>query len=314
MNKDNVQRLGTVAVLMGGLSAEREISLKSGQAILAALKKKGVNAIGVDIQKDAIHQLLSIKPDRAFVALHGPMGEDGVIQGLLEYLDIPYTGSDVNSSAVAMNKVHSKLIWEALDIPTLRFRVVLDEETAIEVMQDFGLPLCVKPCTNGSSMGVSKVVDPQQLPDAFRKAAAHDPKVMIEPWIEGPEYTVGILGNQPLPVIEIQTPCTFYDFEAKYNLDSTAYLAPTGLKPEHLESLQALSWRAFQALGCRDWGRVDLMMDTEGNPWLLEVNTIPGMTDHSLVPKAAAKIGLSFEDLVLEILTYTLDRQPLVTA
>lgn len=302
------KEFGKVVVLMGGNSAEREISLVTGNNIVAALKNYGIDVVPLDVQDDVIAQLIKLKPSRAFIALHGPGGEDGSIQGLLEYMGIPYTGSSLAACAVTLEKTLTKLIWLSVGIPTPRFRIVADIEAAIAVMQDFGLPLCVKPTNDGSSVGVTKVTVPEQLTDAFNKAYAFNQSVMIEPWIEGAEYTVGILGDTPLPVIQIQTPRTFYDFEAKYNEDSTRYLCPSGLPPQQEKELQTLSLRAFQVLGCSGWGRVDLVADRSGNYYFLEVNTVPGMTDHSLVPKAAAAIDLSFEDVVIEILSYTLTK------
>ncbi len=306
MYKENPEEFGKVVVLMGGQYGEREVSLKSGNNILAALQRSGVDAHGLDVKEDVIEKLIAIKPDRAFIAMHGRGGEDGAMQGLLEYLRIPYTGSGVAASAITMDKTLTKLIWERIGIPTPIFRVVYDIEAAIQVMNDFGLPLCVKPYNDGSSLGVSKVITPEQLPDAFKLASAQTPKVMIEPWIDGEEHTVGILGNRALPVVEIKTPRTFYDFNAKYTQNTTEYLCPCNLPPEKERQLQDLCLRAFFAMGCKDWGRVDLVVDRLENFWFLEINTVPGMTDHSLVPKAAARLGISFDELVLEILSYTL--------
>lgn len=300
---------GKVVVLMGGNSAEREISLVTGNNILNALKKNGIDAVGLDVHDDVVENLRQMKPDRAFIALHGPGGEDGSIQGLLNYMNIPFTGSDVAGCAITLEKSYSKLIWSSIGIPTLKFRVVADVESAIDAMNEFGLPLCIKPTNDGSSVGVTKVTDPSQLPEAFNKAFSFNQRVMIEPWIDGFEYTVGILGNTPLPVIEIQTPRAFYDFDAKYNEDSTVYICPSDLSPAKEKELQDLSLQAFQIVGCSGWGRVDLVADKNGNYFILEVNTVPGMTDHSLVPKAANVLGISFEQLVVQILSYTLDEQ-----
>lgn len=306
MTKHTPADFGKVVVLMGGDSAEREISLITGQNILEALKRNGIDAHGLDVQEDVIQKLQTLKPNRAFIALHGPRGEDGVIQGLLEYLKIPYTGSGVAASAITMNKPYTKWIWESLGIPTPAFVLVDTLEAAVEVMMNTGLPLCIKPIADGSSVGVHKVSTPEQLPDAFNSAIQFGNTVMIEPWIDGSEYTVGILGNQALPVIEIQTDRPFYDFDAKYNEDSTHYICPTTLAPETEQELQNMAMQAFTALGCRDWGRVDVMADYLGNFWFLEVNTIPGMTDHSLVPKAAKALNISFDELVIQILSFTL--------
>ncbi|MBA2653960.1 MAG: D-alanine--D-alanine ligase [Gammaproteobacteria bacterium] len=305
MTKYSREDFGKVVVLMGGESAEREISLVSGKNIYDALLRSGIDAHALDVEADVIEKLISLKPDRAFIALHGPGGEDGAIQGVLEYLGIPYTGSDLAASAVTMDKSLTKLIWESTNVPTLRFKLVRDLEAAISVMQEFGLPLCIKPTSDGSSVGVSKVTTPEQLPEAFNKAAVYDDRVMIEPWVEGAEFTVGILGDSPLPVIEIQTPRSFYDFDAKYNEETTRYIVPCGMAPEREQALQDLAFRAFQVTGCRGWGRVDLIQDHVGNFWFLEINTVPGMTKHSLVPKAAEVLGINFDELVVEILSYT---------
>lgn len=306
VNKHTPADFGKVVVLMGGDSAEREISLLTGNNILAALNRNGIDAYSIDVGFDVVDQLQALNPDRAFIALHGPGGEDGTIQGLLDYLAIPYTGSSVAASAITMEKTYSKLIWISTNIPTLPFRIVMDLEAAIEAMQEFGFPLCVKPTNDGSSVGVTKVVDPEQLPNAFNKAAAYNKRVMIEPWIEGAEYTVGILGEIALPIIEIRTPRAFYDFDAKYNEDTTEYICPCDLSLEKAKELQDLSLKAFQVLGCQGWGRVDMVMDPFGKVYLLEINTIPGMTDHSLVPKAASVMGMTFDQLVVDILSYTL--------
>lgn len=306
IDKYTPEDFGNVVVLMGGNSAEREISLVTGNNILNALKRNNINAVGLDVQDDVAEKLLQLKPDRAFIALHGPGGEDGSIQGLLNYLKIPYTGSDVAACAVTLEKTYSKLIWEALGIPTLPFRLVNDIEAAIDAMQYFGLPICVKPTNDGSSVGITKVTEPDQLPEAFKKAVDDNKRVMIEPWIDGLEYTVGILGDTPLPVIEIRTPRTFYDFEAKYNEETTLYICPCELSAEKENELRYLALRAFQVLGCSGWGRVDLVANRAGDYFFLEVNTVPGMTDHSLVPKAADVMGINFDRLVLEILSYTL--------
>lgn len=306
MTNYSAEDFGKVVVLMGGFSAEREISLVSGKNVLEALIRSGVNAVGLDVQHDVVEKLKTMKPDRAFIALHGPGGEDGSIQGLLEYLQIPYTGTGVTGSAVTIDKPLTKLVWESTGIPTSTFRIVRDLEAAITVMEELGFPLCIKPTNDGSSVGVTKVVDPEQLPAAFNKAASFGSRVMIEPWIEGNEFTVGILGNNALPVIEIQTPHTFYDFDAKYNEDTTKYICPSLLSPERESELQELAFRAFQVVGCSGWGRVDLMEDHLGNFWFLEINTIPGMTDHSLVPKAAKVLGMSFDQVVMEVLAHSL--------
>lgn len=314
MNKIDPMEFGKVVVLMGGFSAEREISLVSGNNILNSLKRSGVDAYGLDTQENVAEELLKMRPDRAFIALHGVGGEDGTIQGLLEYLGIFYTGSGVAASAITMDKSLCKLFWSSIGIPSLAFRLVTDLESAIEAMEFFNLPICVKPASDGSSVGVSKVETPEQLSEAFENAQAQSfrKRVMIEPWIEGKEFTVGILGTNPLPVIEVQTPRTFYDFDAKYNEHTTSYICPCGLLPEKELEIQELAFRAFAAVGCSGWGRVDLLEDVTGQLWFLEINTIPGMTEHSLVPKAASVIGLSFDELILEILSFTLIQERLI--
>jgi D-alanine-D-alanine ligase len=297
-----VQDFGKVAVLMGGTSAERDVSLKSGAAVLAALQSAGVDAHGVDVGVDIAHVLQAGAYERAFIALHGRGGEDGVIQGLLNVLGIPFTGSGVLGSALSMDKVRSKQVWQAVGLPTLPF-VVLDKDAQWEgVASGLGLPIAVKPAREGSSIGTTKVVRAEDLEPAWREAAQYDEVVMAEPWIEGGEYTVAILEGKALPVIRLETPHTFYDYAAKYEADDTQYHCPCGLDADFEASLQAMAVKAFNVLGASGWGRVDFMLDGKGQPWLLENNTVPGLTDHSLVPMAAKAAGISFEELVLQIL------------
>lgn len=309
MTKYNAQMFGKVVVLMGGFSSEREISLESGETVLSALIDYGIDAYGIDVHLDLVEKLLALKPDRAFIAMHGMGGEDGSIQGLLQYLGIPYTGTGITGSAITIDKNFAKLIWQRIGVATPKFRLVTQIEDAINIMKEFGLPLCVKPTNNGSSIGVSKVTEPEQLSLAFTKASLIDNSVIIEPWIEGIEYTVGILGNAALPVIEIRPTREFFDFDAKYKDETTEYICPTDLSPEREQELQDLALRAFIGTACYGWGRVDLIVDNEGNAWFLEVNTIPGMALHSLVPKAASVLGLSFGELVIEILSMTLEAE-----
>ncbi|CAN5402607.1 D-alanine--D-alanine ligase [soil metagenome] len=305
------EKFGKVAVLLGGLSAEREVSLNSGNAVFQALKRQNIDAEAIDVGVDIVAQLQALKPDRAFIALHGPGGEDGVIQGLLEWLQIPYTGSGVGASAIAMDKPRAKWVWQANGLPTLPF-ILLNEksssESDIEKLQNipFNYPYCVKPIGEGSSNGVTRVNQADQLEAAIVAAAQYNSPIMIEPWIEGKELTVGILAQEPLPPIEIQVAEAFYDYKAKYLVNSTNYICPCDLSLERSHELQQLALQAFQLLGCRHWGRVDIMMDKQGKFWLLEVNTIPGLTDHSLVPKAANVTGLNFDDLIVTILAQTL--------
>ena len=298
-------KFGKVAVLMGGLSSEREISLISGSAVVSALQGLQFDVHAIDVGNDIVQRLLEGKYDRAFIALHGPGGEDGVIQGMLETLKIPYTGSAVAASALAMDKQRSKWLWQALHIPTPPFMLV-DETTKVEdVLKKLQLPLAVKPVSQGSTLGVTKVVSKDQFAKAVVLARTYEERVMVEPWIEGRELTVGILDNQALPSIRIVPP-EFYDYEAKYFSDLTEYHCPSGLSPEEETKLQELALAAYRSIGCRHWGRVDMMQDKEGQFWLLEVNTIPGLTDHSLVPKAAKSIGISFPELLVRILAQTL--------
>lgn len=291
-----------VAVLLGGKAAEREVSLKSGALVLAALRARGVDAHAFDPAEKGIEDLIAGRFERAFIALHGRFGEDGTLQGALEWLGIPYTGSGVLACALAMDKVRTKLLWQAGGIPTPPHEL-LDARTDLKaVAARLGMPLMIKPVNEGSSIGMSKVHASGALDEAYTLAVNYDRTVIAERFIEGQELTAGILGEDPLPLIRIETPRDFYDYEAKYVADDTRYLIPCGLPPAREREIQALCLRAFRALGCRGWGRVDLMLDAAGDPWLLEVNTVPGMTDHSLVPMAARAAGLSYEDLCLKIL------------
>ncbi len=301
------EAFGRVAVLMGGWSSEREVSLKSGAAVLAALQNAGVEAIGIDVDRNIDQVLRKGDFDRVFNVLHGPGGEDGVIQGLLDILELPYTGSGVAASALAMNKEMTKRVWLSSGLPTPPFLELQADTRWTEVVAALGLPLIVKPACEGSSIGMTKVTALDELPAAWEKAARSGQRVFAEKWVRGGEYTVAIVGDQALPLIKVETPRGFYDFEAKYDSDQTRYLCPCGLDYVEEDALQTLSLAAFNLLGCEGWGRVDLMVDENHEPWLIEVNTVPGMTDHSLVPKAAAAIGVDFETLVLHILELTLD-------
>jgi D-alanine-D-alanine ligase len=294
--------LGKVAVLLGGRSAEREVSLKSGAMVLAALKKKGVDAHAFDPKERSLDALQKERFDRAFIALHGRFGEDGTLQGILEWLGIPYTGSGVLASALAMDKVRTKRIWASEGLPTAPYAVLTRESNLKSVAKKLGLPLFVKPASEGSSVGMSKVKRAGDLEEAFALAVNYDPAVIAEKFIDGPELTTAIVGEQALPIIRIETPREFYDYEAKYIANDTRYLIPCGVSKAKEKHLQALCLKAFKALGCRGWGRVDLMLDRRGTPYLLEINTAPGMTDHSLVPMAARAVGLSYEDLCVRIL------------
>ncbi len=294
---------GKVAVLMGGKSAEREISLLSGAGVLKALRAKKVDAHAFD---PAERDLAELKRDgftRCFIALHGRGGEDGTVQGALEVMGIPYTGSGVTGSAIAIDKWRSKMIWMAGGLPTPRYRVLQAQDDWAAVAQDLGLPLIVKPANEGSTLGLTKVTAVAHLPAAYELAAKkYRDTALAETFVDGPEYTAGILGDSVLPLIRIEAPQGNYDYHHKYFSDDTKYLCPCGLPPQEEAPLRALSLEAFKLLGCSGWGRVDLMLDKAGKPWLLEVNTAPGMTGHSLVPMAARVAGLSYEDLCVKIL------------
>ena len=296
------REFGKVAVLMGGRSAERPVSLRSGERVLAALKAKGVNAHAFDPKERGIEALRAERFDRAFVILHGRFGEDGTIQGALELLGIPYTGSGVLASALAMDKWHAKLVWQACGIPTPRAELLARDSDMQAVATRLGLPIMVKPANEGSSIGMTKVKTARGLAEAHALAVNYDSAVIAESFVEGVELTAGILGDQPLPLIKLETPREFYDYEAKYEADDTRYLIPCGLPPDAERIVQDEALFAFRALGCSGWGRVDLMLDRSGKPYFLEVNTSPGMTDHSLVPMAARHTGMSFEDLCMRIL------------
>ena len=293
---------GKVAVLMGGPSSEREISLLSGKAVLAALQARGVDAHAFDPAERPLAALSAEGFKRVFIALHGRYGEDGTVQGALETMAIPYTGSGVMASALAMDKWRTKMIWLQVGLPTPRYLVLTAEADWKQVAREIGLPLIVKPAREGSTIGISKVTRLEDLSKAYDDAARHDPLVLAEQFIEGREVTVSILGGRALPVIRIEAPGGNYDYQNKYFSDDTRYFCPSGLPFELEKGIQSISLEAFRLLDCRGWGRADLMIDAAGKPWLLEMNTSPGMTAHSLVPMAAREAGLSFEDLVMAIL------------
>ncbi len=292
---------GKVAVLFGGTSAEREVSLKSGSRVLAALQSQGVDAHAFDPAERKLDELAGF--DRAFIALHGRHGEDGTIQGALELMHIPYTGSGVMASAVGMDKWRTKLLWRSVGLPIPEF-VMLDETSDFAAVEaQLGLPLFVKPACEGSSIGVTKVRKAGELHAAYLEAAKHDPLVIAEKGVLGGEYTASILGDEALPIIKIEPATDFYDYEAKYFRDDTAYRCPCGLPEARELEIRAQALEAFRVLGCRGWGRVDFLMDEAGNAYMLEVNTSPGMTDHSLVPMAARVAGISYEALVMRVLS-----------
>ena len=291
---------GKVAVLLGGKSAERAVSLNSGNAVLAALRRQGVDAHAFDPAERPLHDLEGY--DRVFIALHGRYGEDGTMQGALELFGIPYTGSGVLASSVAMDKWRTKLLWQATGIPTPEFALIDAHSDFAAVEARLGLPLFVKPANEGSSIGISKVKQPGTLRAAYEEAAKYDPLVLAEQFIGGGEYTVGILGDEALPVIRIVPATEFYDYEANYLRDDTRYLCPCGLPEAQERDIRAQALQAFRVLGGRGWGRVDFLMDEAGRHYFLETNTSPGMTDHSLVPMGAKAAGLDFDTLVLRIL------------
>lgn len=291
-----------VAVLLGGKSAEREVSLKSGGMVLAALRSRGVDAHPFDPAERGLDALIDERFERVFIALHGRFGEDGTVQGILEWLGIPYTGSGVLASALAMDKVRSKLLWQAKSLPTPPYELLEAKSDLGAIAARLGLPLMVKPASEGSSIGMTKVRAADALGEAYALAAKYDRVVIAEKFVEGIELTGAILGEEALPLIRLETPRDFYDYEAKYIANDTRYLIPCGLAQAKERSLKTLCLEAFGALGCSGWGRVDLMLDRAGRPYLLEVNTAPGMTDHSLVPMAARAVGISYEELCLRIL------------
>lgn len=293
---------GKVAVLLGGRSAEREISLMSGNAVLAALKRKGVDAHAFDTRDRDLHELRTGGFDRVFIALHGRYGEDGTVQGALELMGVPYTGSGVMASSLAMDKWRTKLVWIAAGIPTPRFVMLEASSDFKAVANDLGLPLIVKPSREGSTIGLTKVARAQEMEAAYRKAAEFDDMVLAEEFITGTEVTASILGDQVFPLIRIEAPGGSYDYQAKYFSDETRYFCPSGLPSAQEGRIQALALRASRILDCRGWGRVDVMLDAKGEPYLLEANTVPGMTGHSLVPMAAKVAGVPFDDLVVRIL------------
>lgn len=305
--KEYVQQLGRVAVLYGGTSAEREISLQSGSAVIQALRTEGVEVIPVDVTGDPLRQLQSLNADRAFIALHGSGGEDGKIQALLEWLNLPYTGSGIAASALAMDKLRTKQLWRGVGLPTPEYVTLKADSNWETSLEKLGGVAMVKPCHEGSSIGMAKVDTAQDLQNAFLSASHYDQVVLAERFISGAEYTVAILNGSALPPIKLETQQGFYDFYAKYQANDTRYICPCGLSSDKELELKQLALNAFDALGARGWGRIDVMADTEGNFYLLELNSVPGMTDHSLVPMAAKAAGISFNQLVLNILRQTLD-------
>ncbi len=306
MSRIDLDQFGKVAVLMGGISAEREVSLTSGAAVLKALVSAGVDAHAVDANPQNINQLNAQSYDRAFIVLHGRWGEDGIVQGALQAIEMPYTGSGVLGSALAMDKIRSKQIWQTLGLPTAHYRVLKSREDLDSLIEELGLPLFLKPAREGSSVGIGKVNSADELMSVWQEAAKSGDDVLAEQFNAGAELTVAILNGQSLPIVRMETDNDFYDYEAKYESNSTRYFCPANLDQALENEIQMLAMDAFNALGCEGWGRVDVMLDAQDKPMLLEVNTVPGMTDHSLVPMAAAATGLGFEQLVVKILEATL--------
>jgi D-alanine-D-alanine ligase len=305
MQENNLNLKTTkIAVLLGGDSQEREISLQSGQAVYNSLLNLGANVCKIDIVKNQqamwLKQIQTV--DFAFIALHGRGGEDGKIQALLELIGIPYTGSSVTASAIAMNKYLTKQIWHLHQLQTPAYQLINASTDLTEVITNIGFPMIVKPAHEGSSIGISKVMNEKELQQAYQLAAQFDKIVIAEKWITGKEYTASILNGQVLPIIRLETPRDFYDYEAKYQLDNTQYYCPCGLDESIEEEIKILAKKAFELIGASGWGRVDFMLDDQNQPWLIELNTVPGLTSHSLVPMAAKQSGMSFEQLVMAII------------
>ena len=299
-------RFGKVGVLLGGQSAERDISLQSGQAVLTGLLKAGVDTIAIDIGADAITQIQRANLDRAFIMLHGPGGEDGRIQAVLSYMGIPFTGSNQLASGFAMDKLRSKQLWRGINLPTPDFVVLNEKSNWVQILSQLGGLVMVKPAHEGSSIGMAKVNSEAALRDAYFAAAKYDSSVIAERVIVGAEFTVTVLDGKALPVIQLETDNQFYDFDAKYISEETRYICPSRLSGDKEDEIKALALAAFNSLGCVGWGRVDIMADQQESFYLLEVNTVPGMTSHSLVPMAAKAAGLTFEQLVVRILLSSL--------
>ncbi len=311
LKKYSPQLFGKVAVLMGGDSAERTISLESGNAVLQALQNENIDVYEFDTKFRSVTELVEEQFDRVFIALHGRGGEDGVTQGALETLNIPYTGSGVLGSALGMDKLRSKQVWLNIGLPTPDFVMLNDDFDVDDVIERLGLPMMVKPAHEGSSIGISKVKTKEELLPAYKNAKALDDSVIAERFIEGGEYTVPLLDDLILPMIQLKTSREFYDYEAKYESDDTQYICPCGLDRDLEQKIGSIASKAFSSLDCSGWGRVDILLDEKLNPWLIEVNTVPGMTSHSLVPMGAKHYGISFNELVLRILSSTLSVEQL---
>lgn len=293
---------GRVAVLMGGSAAERPVSLKSGAAVYDALKRKGVNAVAIDVTGSPIEALAGQKFDRVFNIIHGRGGEDGVLQAVLEVLGIAYTGSGVMASALTMDKLRTKLCWQGYGLATPRWYVLKSVDDIDSCIEKLGFPVIVKPAQEGSSIGMSKAVNREELIKALVLASEFRCDVYAEAWVTGKEYTVAILNGKALPIIRLQTPNAFYDYEAKYQANTTQYHCPCGLTEDQEKQLGDLAVKAGEVVGIKGWARVDVFVDDSGQYQLIEINTVPGMTDHSLVPMAAKQAGIDFEELVWRIL------------
>jgi len=298
----NPEQFGRVAVLMGGTAAERPVSLRSGAAVYEALKRKGVDAVAIDVTGSPIEALQGVAVDRVFNIIHGRGGEDGVLQGVLEVMQMPYTGSGVLASALSMDKLRTKLCWRGFGLPTPPWTLLQDQSDIDSCIEQLGFPVIVKPAQEGSSIGMSKAHNREELVAAYQLAASYKCDVYAEAWVTGQEYTVGILNGEALPVIRLETPHTFYDYDAKYHANTTQYHCPCGLNQSEETQLQELAVSASQVVGVKGWARVDVFIDHSGQAQLIEINTVPGMTDHSLVPMAARQAGLDFDELVWRIL------------
>lgn len=302
MEINKPEQFGRVAVLMGGTAAERPISLKSGAAVFEALRRKGVDVTAVDVSGSPIDALEGQRFDRVFNIIHGRGGEDGVLQAVLEVMGMPYTGSGILASALSMDKLRTKLCWLGYGLPTPQWHLLKAEDDLDVCIAKLGFPVIVKPAQEGSSIGINKANNRDELAQALREAAKYNCDVYAEAWVSGKEYTVGFLDGSALPVIRLETPNVFYDYEAKYNANTTKYHCPCGLPEAQEKELQRLAVKANEVIGVKGWSRVDVFIDDSGQPQLIEINTVPGMTDHSLVPMAARQAGIGFDDLVWRIL------------
>lgn len=305
----NVAELGRIAVLMGGNAAERAVSLRSGEAVYQALQQAGADVIAIDVQGNGLEQITQHSFDLVFNAMHGRGGEDGAIQGALEWLAVPYTGSGVMASAIAMDKWRTKMIWQAAGLPTPKAYLLDQQSDWIEIINALNNNAIVKPAREGSSIGMRRVHNHAELQESYVYASQYDALVLAEQWVSGAEFTVAVVNGEALPPIRLRTSHEFYDYDAKYQATDTEYIMPCGLSPEKEQELKDIVLKAFDILGCEGWGRIDVMQDQQENFWLLEANTVPGMTDHSLVPMAAKAMGMDFTQLVLALLQEAKDRK-----